>query len=76
MAVPRKRYKAWVGPSQCSKYHGERTPATGHEAVLWGLVIPENINRIGQGKGGQDSLKKVIERKIRLNKLVFVQKKY
>ena len=30
-AVPTKRYKTQLGPSQCLKCQGERTPATGHK---------------------------------------------
>ena len=40
-AVPTKRYKARVGPSQCSKCQGERTPATGHKQYFGNWFCPK-----------------------------------
>ena len=59
LAVPRKRYKAWVGPSQCSKYHGERTPATGHKQYFGDWLYLKTSTESDKEKEGRTHWKKL-----------------
>ena len=59
LAVPRKRYKAWVGPSQCSKYHGERTPATGHKQYFGDWLYLKTSTESDKEKEGRTHWQKL-----------------